>query len=211
MKKLILILALISTVAYAGIDYIIQNKDQDKDIIFRVNKGGTSTEALRIDGGSGQVVGAGVSPTGSIIAFAGAPTDGNGGGNVALGNFGTDQTAVNGLSNSSSAVTGSVSIDHDHPSSTTGSDNHNHGVGAGNSYVWNSSDLLMGAPAGTDVWQTNQKSTTTASDSHTHSFDVPNYDVADRSISGGSAAAQALSGDGETMPYTYAFNYIIKY
>lgn len=55
MKKLILILALISTVAYAGIDYIIQNKDQDKDIIVKVNDGGTSTEVMRIDGSSSNV------------------------------------------------------------------------------------------------------------------------------------------------------------
>lgn len=55
MKKLLLILALISTVAYAGIDYVIQNKDQDKDIIVKVNDGGTSTEVMRIDGSSSNV------------------------------------------------------------------------------------------------------------------------------------------------------------
>jgi hypothetical protein len=57
MKKFTLWLLLFSTLALgASGDRYIQNPNQDKDIIFQVNKGGTKTDAFIISGTSGGIV-----------------------------------------------------------------------------------------------------------------------------------------------------------
>jgi len=118
---------------------------------------------------------------------------------------------------------------HDHPNTNTGNVSADHGhienslsSGSGSSFVV---ERVTGSGQAATVNSTNGISTNhyhglnlanfgvttgTVSAWHQHPFTIPNYNTANRALSSGVAAAQALSGDAETRPINVTVNTFIK-
>lgn len=128
---------------------------------------------------------------GAFLRGAGNPSQGD---NTALAGYQTNKTAPNGLKNSSSSVSGTAASNGNHrhapgslkamQSRAAGADNVSGRASAKNTQ-------------GTTSYNINISGNTGYAGSHSHSVS-------------GTAAAQGMTGDGETRPLNQGINYIIK-
>jgi len=147
---------------------------------------------------------------GRILRGAGAITDGQGGDTVALGAFQDDETAPNGLSNSTSTVSGiaGTNVASSISGSTGGETGHTHSYGRDGGRIV---PMQSGAGGREMRGELDQSSTTGGSSGHSHASLSGTAAAQSWSQSGtGTAASQTISGDNETRPKSYGVNYIIK-
>lgn len=141
---------------------------------------------------------------GAFLRGAGGPN--SAGVTTSLGAFQADTTAKNGLSNSTSTVTGSVSGTVGGINSANPTLAHSHSID-GSQFRWNAGasggaiQCVDGNNSGTNGGGRVTNNNATNLD-HTHSFSG--------SFSSGSAAAQTITGDGETRPDNQGIRYLIK-
>ena len=150
---------------------------------------------------------------GRHLKGTGAPGDGNGGDAVNLGAFQDHATAKNGLTNSTSSLSGTSggqSVNHSHSIPAHGHDfwlNNSPGGGAARAQKAGAAGVegtllsqFVAQPSngyGAGVQSGGAGDTGGYSVDHTHS-------------TSGTAAAQVITGDSETRPKAYGVNYIIK-
>ena len=155
----------------------------------------------------------------------------NGDSTFTLGSFAADLTGVNGLSNSSSSISGTSgasTVSWASTNITTNSDTHNHSISdPGHQHPMRSPSTQSGTNAGavadstaggTFNWSStyNARPATTGisinNDTHNHTFNKnllnTNQNSHTHTLSG-TASAQTVSGDAETRPKTAPVGYII--
>ena len=141
-------------------------------------------------------------------------------GSAALRGLQVQATAVNGLVNAASVVTGTTNIDHNHPTTSSGTISANHTHDSGTLKAQRSTSNGSSNIAGRASSTSNQGTVTTdinlggstgsVSANHTHATDLPALGTANISLASGSSTAQAITGDAETRPVNATVNYFIK-
>jgi hypothetical protein len=119
---------------------------------------------------------------------------------VSLGGYQAQKTAKNGLTNSTSTATGTVTTS----GSTLGAGGHTHII----TWYGNGGAVQGTGTAGGDMSNPLGGSSSTGislEGNHSHTLTLSS------SFSGGSAAAQTVTGDNETRPINKGVNYIIKF
>jgi len=152
---------------------------------------------------------------GRFLRGAGAITDGQGGDTVALGAFQDDETAPNGLSNSTSTVSGiaGTNVASSISGSTGAESGHDHTrTDGGLNAFTNAVNFTNGTQIARQASGSgNINVSAGGSSGHTHGTISGTAVAQDWSQDGtGTAAAQTISGDNETRPKSYGVNYIIK-